>query len=75
MSRDQAIATLRRSLTDLPHDDVRAAAVAALRRLLHELDAAEELLDALYDDVWKQAGERKADLDMIVFSRRMSRRA
>jgi len=74
MTRDHAIATLRQGLTYLPHDEVRAATVAAFKRLLQELAAAEELLDALYDDVWKQAGERKADLDMIVFSRRMARR-
>lgn len=75
MTRDEAIRLLRLAILRHEHDrEQRSENLKALQQLLEDLAAAEELLDAFYDDVVEKAGERKHRLDQIVFSRRVTRR-
>jgi uncharacterized protein (DUF3084 family) len=76
LTRDEAIRQVRLALLRR-EDDVqqRAVNLEALRQLLDDLEGAEELLDVFYQELVAKAGERKARLDQIVFSRRVTRGA
>ena len=73
MTREEAIRLVRLAVRLEPNHEKRAVDLDALRLLLEDLDAAEELLDVFYDDLVEKAGDRKARLDQIVFSRRVTR--
>jgi hypothetical protein len=73
MTREEAIRLVRLAVRLEPNPEKRAVDLDALRLLLEDLDAAEELLDVFYDDLVERAGDRKARLDQIVFSRRVTR--
>ena len=73
MTREEAIRLVRLAVRLEPNHEKRAIDLDALRLLLEDLDAAEELLDVFYDDLVERAGDRKARLDQIVFSRRVTR--
>jgi hypothetical protein len=73
MTREEAIRLVRLAVRLEPNHEKRAVDLDALRLLLEDLDAAEELLDVFYEDLVERAGDRKARLDQIVFSRRVTR--
>ncbi len=73
MTREEAIRLVRLAVRLEPNHEKRAVDLDALRLLLEDLDAAEELLDVFYDDLVAKAGDRRARLDQIVFSRRVTR--
>jgi len=73
MTREEAIRLVRLAVRLEPNHEKRAVDLDALRLLLEDLDAAEELLDVFYDDLVEKAGDRRARLDQIVFSRRVTR--
>ena len=74
MTREEAIRLVRLAVRLEPNHEKRAIDLDALRLLLEDLDAAEELLDVFYDDLMEKAGDRRARLDQIVFSRRVTRK-
>ncbi|HJS58358.1 MAG TPA: hypothetical protein VKA01_09675 [Vicinamibacteria bacterium] len=74
MTREEAIRLVRLAVRLEPNHEKRAVDLDALRLLLEDLDAAEELLDVFYDDLVERAGDRRARLDQIVFSRRVTRK-